>query len=320
MVASGNYGNQLNQESNTYISWNGGNNWTEVSKGNYVPEIGDFGSVVVLVMEEGEVDSVKYSNNDGDEWRTCKFTDSKFDVSNIRVDPEWDSRRFILYGYRVENGKQVPVIVQLDFEDEYTGQCGGPDLEIWSPTDEHGACIMGEAKSYRRRFTGRSCYFGEGFTSYVGGLRCNCTFEDYECGECFNRPELGSLCTQECAVPNLPAPTIECSTSDHYSSEAAYRLVEGTVCILNPDDPKPKGLIKCPSTPSNPPGSLPMSNVIPVILVVIVFLGGIAALIYVLYKKNTAFKDFITYTLGFNINASTDSNYSTVEQIDSLTT
>jgi len=73
----------------------------------------------------------------------------------------------------------------------------------------------------------------------------------------------------------------------------------------------PNGYYPCYLIPSNSP--VP-SNLIPILLVVVVFLGGLIFLGFVLYKKNKEVKDFITNTLGFNLGEPTpDSTYSTVE-------
>jgi hypothetical protein len=263
------------------------------------------------------VDNVVYSINDGDEWRTCKFTDVAFDVSNIRVDPEWDSMRFILYGNRDINGNNSAVIIQLDFEPEYSGQCAGQDIEQWSPTDENGHCVLGLAQKYIKRLKGKTCYFGQGFNPKVGATRCNCSIADYECAHCFYRPDLQSVCTKECDIDPQPIPTNECENSDYFSTDKAYRIVENSACILDPKQSPPKGLYKCYGTPYAPNPA--PSSFIPILLVAVVFLGGLIFLGYVLYKKNNEVRDFITYTLGFNLGqpTTTDSNYSTVETADS---
>jgi len=317
MVASGNIGKNLETESNTYVSWNGGKNWQEARRGYFVPEIGDYGSTIVMVREDSVVDEVVYSISDGDEWKTCKFTDTAFTVSNIRVDPEWDSRRFILYGTRDVNGEKSAVIVQLNFEEEYSGQCGGDDVAVWSPTDENGHCVLGLSHKYRKRKAGRTCYFGEGWTSDLGGQSCNCSIADYECAPCFYRPDLHSICTKECEIDPEPTPTSECENSGYFSTALAYQKIDNSMCVNNdPTASPPKGLYPCYQLPSSPTSIT--SSLIPILLVVIVFLGGLIFLGYVLIKKNKEVKDFITNTLGFNLGQTpVDSIYSTVEQGDS---
>jgi hypothetical protein len=261
-----------------------------------------------MVKEDEIVDNVVYWI--GDIWTTCKFTDNAFTVTNIRVDPEWDSQRFILYGTRDVLGNKSAVIVQLNFEEEYSGQCGGDDVVVWSPTDENGHCVLGLENHYWKRKPGRTCFFGEGWTAYTTSKMCNCSIADYECAPCFYRPDLHTVCTKECEIDPQPTPTTECENSDYFSTDRAYKLIEKSQCIQGTMIP-PNGYYPCYLIPSNSP--VP-SNIIPILLVVVVFLGGLIFLGFVLYKKNKEVKDFITNTLGFNLGEPTpDSTYSTVE-------
>jgi len=214
----------------------------EIRKNTYVPEIGDYGSIVVMVREEGVTDELVYTTRgDGDEWTICKFTDSGFDVSNIRVDPEWDSRRFVLYGRRNIGGNESTVITQLNFDEVLPEQCTEGDLELWSPKAENGACVLGMAKNYKKRKLGKNCYLGAQFIpSAVNYSICTCTFEDYECDTCFYRPDLNSPCQLECTDISVPPAPSTCNGTGYYAVSVGYRIVDGNKCDNTKGDTPPQ--------------------------------------------------------------------------------
>src|SRR5438034_7478648 len=53
MIGTGNVGEYLTSkvEADTFITWDGGLEWRQVKKGNYVWEYGDQGSIIVIVPE-----------------------------------------------------------------------------------------------------------------------------------------------------------------------------------------------------------------------------------------------------------------------------
>jgi len=168
--------------------------------------------------------------NDGNVWSTV------MDVTNIRVSDGWDSWKFLVYGKRTLNGQTNAVLVHLDFDSAFSGKCSYPDdYEPWSPSDEHGHCVMGAQVIYMRRKKGKDCYFGEDHEHITSVKSCNCTIDDYDCNHCFYRPDLASPCTLECIVPGLPNEPEFCVNSTqeaqlYYYVDIGYRLIEGDVC------------------------------------------------------------------------------------------
>uniref|UniRef100_A0A6B2KYI2 VPS10 domain-containing protein n=1 Tax=Arcella intermedia TaxID=1963864 RepID=A0A6B2KYI2_9EUKA len=307
MVASGNLGQKLDNrpdKSNTYISFNGGIKWQEVRKGSYIPEIGDFGGIIVLGKDSGVIDELLYTVDDGKEWRVCKYGDNSLDITNIRVAPGWKSRRFLMYGQKYVNNSLQTVVAQLNFDEELPKQCTAEDFTTWSPKDEHGQCVLGKATYYQKRKS--LCYFGENYVQQATTENCLCVQEDYECDHCFYRKELGSPCTLECSVQDFPEPPANCS--GYYEVDAGYRLVDNDNCILDgPHTPKPKGLVSCGMVPPKP---VPQSNnsgysilyvsiVILVLLVVIVIAIG-------LFRTNECFQHFVYYAIGSESDRSTN--------------
>lgn len=180
ILATGNMGDVVSfkdQDKNTYMSRDGGVSWDEVMKGSYIPEIGDFGSIIVLGDDREKTNEIRYTLDDGDHWYTCEFADETIEITNIRVAPGWDSKKFIVHGIRNEEA----VVSQLDFSNAFSlDKCTEDDLEDWSPTDEHGQCMLGQQIFIKRRKTGVECWYGEAHEQIRFYKNCSCTVEDYE--------------------------------------------------------------------------------------------------------------------------------------------
>eukprot|EP01123_Difflugia_compressa_P013589 TRINITY_DN6398_c0_g1_i1.p1 TRINITY_DN6398_c0_g1~~TRINITY_DN6398_c0_g1_i1.p1 ORF type:complete len:296 (-),score=55.83 TRINITY_DN6398_c0_g1_i1:40-828(-) len=236
------------------------------------------------------------------------------DVVNIRVSDGWDSRKFLVYGKRIVQGVTKAVIVQINFDDAFSGLCVFPDdYTEWSPTDEHGHCVMGGAVVYMRRKQGKDCYFGEDHEHIYSIKSCNCTTDDYDCDHCFYRPDLASPCTLECIVPGLPSEPAFCVNSTkenqlYYDVDMGYRLIEGDSCNTTYGSPPPLGRIPCKfGEDVSPPPVISRSEEAPIYeKVIIVFLlggsvfGVVVILFGVFWKTNARFQFLVRDVMGLN--------------------
>jgi hypothetical protein len=113
MMAVGNVGEKLApyQDSDTYLSRDGGFTWEEIHKDAHMYEFGDSGSILVIANDEGPTDHVLYSIDEGLSWREYAFG-SKVRVRSIVTVTAETSRKFILFGV---TGDNKSVAIQLDF-------------------------------------------------------------------------------------------------------------------------------------------------------------------------------------------------------------
>jgi len=274
------------------------------------------------VKEAGETNEVVYTINEGDEWLECKFTDKPLDISNIRVGPNYDSRKFIMYGQRIINGSSQAIIYQLDFEGEFTGPCDDNSFENWSPTDETHHCVMGSKTIYRRRKKGVNCYLGKDYNSFKSSERCPCTTFDYECDHCFYRQDLSSPCSLECKVDGIEPPPPSCTNSStYYQVSKGYRLVDNNNCTDSTGSSKPKGLVPCPISPSIVPPPFEISSgltAIPILIVIVVIILAAVGVVWYLFKHNDSFYNFVSYTFGIEDSNRAPLRYTNIEQGQSL--
>lgn len=123
MMAVGNVGETLAPytESDVFLTRDGGKVWEEVHKDTHLWEFGDSGSVLVLVNDEGPVDHVIYSTDEGLSWNEYAF-DKRLRVASIQTVPTDTSRKFMLIG-TVPGEAERSVIVHLDFSQITQRKC-----------------------------------------------------------------------------------------------------------------------------------------------------------------------------------------------------
>lgn len=190
MIAVGNVGEELAdyEDSDVFLTRDGGFTWEEVHKDAHLWEYGDSGSLIVLANDEEAVDHVLYTTDEGLTWHNYNFG-QKIRVQSVNTAPQDTSRRFYLVGQTPgERGKSV--LVHLDFDSITQRKCefkiddpNHDDFEVWSPAENREEkCLFGRQTLYHRRIRDRDCYIGEKVAQPNKVERnCTCTAADFEC-------------------------------------------------------------------------------------------------------------------------------------------
>ncbi|KAG5729320.1 Vacuolar protein sorting/targeting protein pep1, partial [Termitomyces sp. T112] len=100
IMAVGNVGEELApyQDSDTFLSRDGGFTWEEIHKDAHLWEFGDSGSILVIVNDEEPTDYLLFSTDQGLSWREYKFSKDKIRIRFVVTVTSDTSRRFILMG------------------------------------------------------------------------------------------------------------------------------------------------------------------------------------------------------------------------------
>ena len=146
ILASGNIGTYLLKEKfevNTYFSRNAGQDWEEITKGEYAFEFIDRGSVILLMkfQDNDQTNSIKYSLNEALTWQECTIsTDHQYHVTNILSNPRATGKAFYIQAQKKQSifGNFQNVIIKIDFSNFRERQCLATDYEDWSPFDKEG--------------------------------------------------------------------------------------------------------------------------------------------------------------------------------------
>lgn len=247
------------EQINTYLSRDGGQEWFEVAAGSHIYEIGDHGALIVMAFDEKEVTEVVYSWNEGLTWETYKFTDTPVLVDNIMIEPDAVSQSFVIYGTRQgKDGKREGSIFHLNFEGLHTRPCigadrpgqDGSDYELWSPsaTDSQDGCLLGHEVQYVRRKRDAVCFNGERMERKHEVRHCACTEKDYECDFGYSRELDGGPCVRDLAVhinytEMAPFP---CPVGTNFEVSTGYRKVAGDTCQGGVHHPM--AWVPCPNT------------------------------------------------------------------------
>jgi hypothetical protein len=254
VMGTGNVGRTLRFEpdqTNTYLSRDGGLTWVEAHKGAFIYEFGDHGGLVVMADDLKKTVQVVFSWNEGQSWYDFDVSKVPFEVDNIITEPNVTATTFLMFGTRQEG---EGVLYHMRYDALKFPTCRGvwaadsvsSDYETWSPSDGGSStekCLLGRTVSYTRRKRTSQCWNGEKFERPVEKKKCSCTQEDYACEIGFVR-QIGSV---ECAfggedmMPPSFAPTVCQGT---YTA-SAYRRIPGDVCE-NGFQPQP-AQVPCPS-------------------------------------------------------------------------
>ncbi|EJT52393.1 signal sequence binding protein [Trichosporon asahii var. asahii CBS 2479] len=247
MLGVGNVGEELAayDDSDVFLTRDGGFTWEEVHKDAHMWEYGDSGTIIVLVNDEEPTDHVLYTLDEGLTWNTYSLGE-KLRIETIQTVPQDTSRRFFLIGHSPSSGgKSKSTLVHLDFSAVQTRQCelkeddpNHDDFELWSPSENRQEeCLFGRQVLYRRRIRDRDCYIGEQLTQPQKIQKnCTCAPEDFECEFNYYRNSEGQCVLVDGAQP-LAKDTEEeqCyvnGPSDGFWYErTAYRKIPYSSCV-----------------------------------------------------------------------------------------
>lgn len=237
-MGTGNVGGSLRfepEETNTYLSRDGGLTWMEAHKGAYIYEFGDHGGVIVMADDLKKTTEVVFTWNEGQSWYDFKVSKTPFEVDNIITEPNLTATTFVMFGAREEG---VGVLYYMKFDALGFPRCKGvwaadsvsSDYETWTPSDGVSTekCMLGQQITYTRRKRTSQCWNGEDFERAVTKKICTCTQENFACDVGFSR-NVGST---ECnyggtdLMPERMIPTVCSSTF----TVDAYRKVPGDFC------------------------------------------------------------------------------------------
>ncbi|KAJ7019632.1 vacuolar protein sorting/targeting protein 10 [Mycena alexandri] len=241
VMGVGSIGNSLlsYEESDTFLSIDGGVTWTLLRQGAHKYEFGDSGSILAIVNDEELISDVRYSLDLGNNWSTYDFG-VRLRARALLTLPDSTSQKFLLVGHvaRRDQTKEIGrfVIVHLDFAPTRKNKCTQDDFEKWYARPAKNAeCLMGHKQWYKRRKINVDCYVGEKSPGPVGNEdNCPCTDADYECDYNFVRD--GNKCV---AIAREPIPVGACKTIDQvYMGSSGWRKVPGNTCFGGNKDEK----------------------------------------------------------------------------------
>lgn len=244
MMGIGNVGEFLEDRDNsdTFLTCDGGITWKSVKKGRYMWEYGDSGSVVVIVPESTPTKVLYYSIDEGDTWEEFQFTDVDMRIDDISTLPSDTSKNFLLWGRELESDdKDKVATINVDFSglrdrscrlDENQGD--DDDYELWQPSHplQEDNCLFGHIEQYHRKKPSAQCW-NDWRGSHIHSVshNCTCTRADYECDYNYE-PQSDGSCG---LVPGLPKPNaIETCYGDpdavEYWEPTGYRRIPLTTC------------------------------------------------------------------------------------------
>ncbi|EHL02394.1 putative Vacuolar protein sorting/targeting protein 10 [Glarea lozoyensis 74030] len=187
MLATGNVGEYLQADHDTFITADAGVSWSAVKKGKYMWEYGDQGSIIVIVKDGEATKTLHYTRDEGKTWEDFEFSDKEVKVVDLSTLPSDNSRNFLIW--TMKDGK--PVSINIDFSGLTNKQCvldendpEAGDYYLWTPLhpNQEDNCLFGHVSQYHRKKTTSDCYNGKMIPGMHNVERnCACTRRDFEC-------------------------------------------------------------------------------------------------------------------------------------------
>jgi photosystem II stability/assembly factor-like uncharacterized protein len=219
------------EECDLYVSDDAGLTWTRALKNPHLFETGDQGALLVAI-EDGETDEIKWSLNHGKDWNTFELK-HKVHPLTFTTAPDSTSLKFILTADKGKGSDVEHELIALDFSKIDVRKCNDKDdFENWyarKGKDGEAECIMGHTQMFRRRRSDKECLVGEEWKDPVPFAQdCKCQDHDYECDFGFSRNDDG-----KCEPSGtLRAPEGACEEGqDTFQGSSGYRLIPGNTCL-----------------------------------------------------------------------------------------
>ncbi|KAJ7725948.1 hypothetical protein B0H16DRAFT_275953 [Mycena metata] len=240
IMVVGNVGKSLlpYDQSDTFLSRDGGFTWEEVHKDAHLWEFGDSGSILIMANDEEPTDRVLFSTDEGLSWSEYQFADEKMRVHTITTVPSGTSRRFNLHAYVPHSPGST--VVHLDFTALTTKQCvmsveypGKDDFELWSPSEERQEqCLFGRQTLYHRRVRSTNCVIGAQPQATARIIKnCTCIATDFECEFNHVRNYTGECVLAPGTTPLPDDPDAACrGNEDYWYERTPYRKISFSSC------------------------------------------------------------------------------------------
>ena len=193
MLGIGNVGEFLGpvNEGDTFVSNDGGITWKTALQGQYMWEIGDQGSIIVLVKGDTSTDRFFFSLDEGETWRE-QHLEEEFEISDITTVPSDSSQNFLLWGRTLHSSPRA-LTINIDFSGLRKRKCKlskeeDDDNDYWLWTPEHpmqegknADCLFGHKSRYWRKKRERNCFNGPlPDQLHDTPQNCTCTPTDFE--------------------------------------------------------------------------------------------------------------------------------------------
>eukprot|EP00124_Ichthyophonus_hoferi_P002213 Ihof_evm2s142 gene=Ihof_evmTU2s142 len=284
VIAHGSVGRYL-EVSNTslFVSRDGGYRWKAALPGTWSFAVADRGGIIMAAeVGKGRQNSIKYSWDFGNTWKTFVFQKEAITIVKVLSKPGTNTRTFNVWGNTADG---LWTIVTISFRDLFSRPCTEDAFESWSPTDgrvSNQRCVLGYKKSYLRRKHDHLCFTNQkaDFNTTLSEEPCPCTREDFECDYGFVRPNIDAHCVEYNSY-NKTGPHPCDGGAESYKESSGYRKVPGDKCIGGVVDQYIVGrTVMCPK-----PKKTSIFAVIIPILAVVLAMASIAIVMFIYNRK-----------------------------------
>ncbi|XP_062069475.1 VPS10 domain-containing receptor SorCS2 isoform X1 [Lepus europaeus] len=253
IMGAGNLGSQLVEyKEEMYITSDCGRTWRQAFEEEHHILYLDHGGVIVAVKDTSiPLKILKFSVDEGLTWSTHNFTSTSVFVDGLLSEPGDETLVMTVFGHI--SFRSDWELVKVDFRPSFPRQCSESDYSAWDLSSLQGdPCVLGQARSFRRRKPAAWCVQGKAFTSALTARPCACRASDFLCDYGFERAPAGESNTSRCSANfwfNPLSPPDDCALGQTYTSSLGYRKVVSNVCEGGVDLQQSPVQLQCPLMP-----------------------------------------------------------------------
>ena len=235
IIGSGSVGNYLMTDKNDndiglFISRNGGLTWKMIKRGNYMFELLDNGSLIVIANRNFRDNYIQYSFDTGDTWHKIKFSDTALKVLSLTTKNSHELQKLIIDVANPKGYKNKSRVIALDFSNLHERKCvhdkENPDISDYEEFVPHLAdddnCYLGQEMVILRKKPDRECFNKDQFAMTQIKKLCPCKKTDFHCDFGFIANEKNGNCEFDKAM-------FETRTSKREKTHSAYMYLDNYV-------------------------------------------------------------------------------------------
>jgi hypothetical protein len=194
MLATGNVGDYLITDKNDssvglFITEDGGLNWRMIKRGNYLFELMDNGSLIVVASRNYRTAYVEFSFDGGLKWHKLKFSNDFRKITSITTKKSHNIQKLLIDIENPEGYKNKSKVVSIDFSNLHERHCvhdkENPELSDYEEFVPHNTdsdnCFLGQEITILRKKPIKECFNPDDFPLVSVHRSCPCKASDFHC-------------------------------------------------------------------------------------------------------------------------------------------
>lgn len=194
IIATGNVAEYLVTDKNDnsiglFISENGGLSWKMIKRGNYIVELLDNGSLIVVADRNFSSAFLDFSFDSGKSWHKLRYSSKPQKIISLTTKKTHNLRKLLIDAQNPKGFTNKAKVIALDFSNLHERSCHhdandpeASDYEEFKPhTADSDNCFLGQEVAILRKKAERECFNPDKFALIQILKLCPCKATDFHC-------------------------------------------------------------------------------------------------------------------------------------------